>query len=216
MASPHVAGVAALHLQSNPTATPAAVASAIASDATTGRVIDPGTGSPNRLLYSAAPMIVTAPTTTASVKAQYRNYDTAASDNQLKPGVTVVNTGTSKLALSTVKIRYWFTRDGGSTAFTASCDYALQGCANVSRKVVVMPTAKTGADAYLKVGFTSTTATLAAGASSGDLQLRVNKSDWTSFNESNDFSWRTASSTFTDSSKVTVYVDGKLVWGQEP
>ncbi len=44
----------------------------------------------------------------------------------------------------------------------------------------------------------------------------MNKSDWTSFNESNDFSWRTASRTFTDSSKVTVYVDGKLVWGQEP
>ncbi len=157
MASPHVAGVAVLHLQSNPTATPAAVASAIASNATTGRVIDPGTGSPNRLLYTAAPTVVTTPTA-ALVKAQYRNYDTAASDNQLKPGVTVVNTGTSKLALSTVKIRYWFTRDGGSTAFTASCDYALQGCANVSRKVVVMPTAKTGADAYLKVGFTSTTA----------------------------------------------------------
>ncbi|HEX6747366.1 MAG TPA: S8 family peptidase [Longimicrobium sp.] len=52
MASPHVAGVAALYLQGNPTATPAAVTSAILSTATTGVVTNGGTGSPNRLLFS--------------------------------------------------------------------------------------------------------------------------------------------------------------------
>jgi serine protease len=52
MSSPHVAGVAALYLQGNPTATPAQVFSAITSTASSGRVADPGTGSPNRLLFS--------------------------------------------------------------------------------------------------------------------------------------------------------------------
>jgi subtilisin family serine protease len=52
MASPHVAGVAALYLQGNTTATPAAVTSAIINNATTGVVTSAGTGSPNRLLYS--------------------------------------------------------------------------------------------------------------------------------------------------------------------
>ncbi|HEU0302560.1 MAG TPA: S8 family serine peptidase [Longimicrobium sp.] len=52
MASPHVAGVAALYLQGNTTASPATVASAITSTATTGKVTSAGTGSPNRLLYS--------------------------------------------------------------------------------------------------------------------------------------------------------------------
>jgi aqualysin 1 len=52
MASPHVAGVAALYLQGNPSASPATVANAITSTATTGKVTSPGTGSPNRLLYS--------------------------------------------------------------------------------------------------------------------------------------------------------------------
>ncbi|MFE9019868.1 S8 family serine peptidase [Streptomyces sp. NPDC007808] len=51
MASPHVAGAAALHLADNPSATPAQVASALTSAATTGVVTSPGTGSPNRLLY---------------------------------------------------------------------------------------------------------------------------------------------------------------------
>jgi subtilisin family serine protease len=52
MASPHVAGVAALYLQGNPSASAATVASAIVSTATPGKVTSPGTGSPNLLLYS--------------------------------------------------------------------------------------------------------------------------------------------------------------------
>ncbi|HEX2093017.1 MAG TPA: S8 family peptidase [Longimicrobiaceae bacterium] len=52
MASPHVAGVAALYLQGNPSATPATVASAIINTSTTGKVTSAGTGSPNRLVYS--------------------------------------------------------------------------------------------------------------------------------------------------------------------
>ncbi|MET9867854.1 S8 family serine peptidase, partial [Streptomyces sp. NPDC006386] len=50
MASPHVAGAAALYLAGNPAATPAQVSSALTSAATTGVVTSPGTGSPNRLL----------------------------------------------------------------------------------------------------------------------------------------------------------------------
>jgi subtilisin family serine protease len=52
MASPHVAGVAALFLASNPTATPAQVTSAIINASTPNKVTNPGAGSPNRLLYS--------------------------------------------------------------------------------------------------------------------------------------------------------------------
>ncbi|KUL30628.1 S8 family peptidase [Streptomyces regalis] len=51
MATPHVAGAAALYLAANPSATPSQVSSALTSAATTGVVTSPGTGSPNRLLY---------------------------------------------------------------------------------------------------------------------------------------------------------------------
>ena len=51
MATPHTAGVAALYLSTNTTATPATVASALINNSTAGVVIGPGTGSPNRLLY---------------------------------------------------------------------------------------------------------------------------------------------------------------------
>ncbi|MEW2634392.1 S8 family serine peptidase [Streptomyces sp. NPDC048389] len=51
MAAPHVAGAAALYLADNTSATPAQVSSALTSAATSGVVGNPGSGSPNRLLY---------------------------------------------------------------------------------------------------------------------------------------------------------------------
>ncbi|AKH85960.1 serine protease [Streptomyces sp. CNQ-509] len=52
MATPHTAGVAALYLQGNPSASPAQVSQAIVNGTTPNKVQDPRTGSPNRLLYS--------------------------------------------------------------------------------------------------------------------------------------------------------------------
>jgi hypothetical protein len=52
MATPHVAGVAALYLEDNPGASAATVGGAIVNGATTGVVAGAGSGSPNRLLYS--------------------------------------------------------------------------------------------------------------------------------------------------------------------
>jgi len=49
-AAAFVAGVAAKYLDGNPTATPAAVTTALVGAATPGVVTNPGTGSPNRLL----------------------------------------------------------------------------------------------------------------------------------------------------------------------
>jgi len=52
MASPHVAGVAALYKQANPSASATTIRNAIVNNATTNVVTNAGTGSPNRLLYS--------------------------------------------------------------------------------------------------------------------------------------------------------------------
>lgn len=51
MASPHVAGAAALYRSFNPTHTATQVANALITNATLNVVGNPGTGSPNRLLY---------------------------------------------------------------------------------------------------------------------------------------------------------------------
>ena len=51
MATPYVAGVAALYLQITPSATPATVGSALITNSTPNVVLSRGTGSPNRLLF---------------------------------------------------------------------------------------------------------------------------------------------------------------------
>jgi subtilisin family serine protease len=54
MATPHVAGGIALYLSAHPDAKPADVATALTGAATPGKVADPGTGSPNKLLFVGA------------------------------------------------------------------------------------------------------------------------------------------------------------------
>ena len=60
MATPHVAGVAALYLAANPLASTSEVHAAVVNNATPNKVTGAGTGSPNRLLYS---LFSTAPPT---------------------------------------------------------------------------------------------------------------------------------------------------------
>ncbi|WP_214414055.1 S8 family peptidase [Sphaerisporangium fuscum] len=51
MAAPHVTGAAALYLAGHPGATPAEVQNALTAAATTGKITNAGSGSPNRLLF---------------------------------------------------------------------------------------------------------------------------------------------------------------------
>ena len=72
MASPHVAGAAALYLQANPTATPAAVQSALKSNGTPNKITSVPAGTVNLLLYSliatgTPPPVPAAPTLSTPV-----------------------------------------------------------------------------------------------------------------------------------------------------
>jgi hypothetical protein len=152
----------------------------------------------------------------SSLRAQHRNLDWSATDNQLRPGLQVVNNGTTAVPLSTVTLRYWFTKDSDASGFGAWCDWARIGCANTTRRVVTLPAARPGADAYLEVGFTSGAGTLQPGQSTGDMQNRMAKSNWSAFDERNDHSYTAPGSGYLDNARVTVYVGGVLVSGTEP
>lgn len=101
MASPHVAGAAAVYLGLNRTATPTQVAMALTSAATPNVVGNPGSGSPNRLLYA-------------------RSFSTAPMINSVSPvsgastgGTTLTLTGSSFTGITGVTV-------GGSAAASVS------------------------------------------------------------------------------------------------
>jgi subtilisin family serine protease len=97
MASPHVAGVAALYLQGNTSASPATVRNAIVNSATPGVVSNPGSGSPNVLLYS---LLTTAPPpppppTGCSLTESYAGSLGGTGDYDYHPNGTYFYSGTS-------------------------------------------------------------------------------------------------------------------------
>jgi endoglucanase len=153
------------------------------------------------------------PVPAGAVRVQYRNNNTAASTQQIQPGLAVINTGTAAIPLTGVTLRYWFTSEGTTPTYSTWCDYAQLGCSAVSSRVVRLSTLRPGADAYLELSFTG--GTLAPTASSGEIQSRLNKTDWSSFTQTDDYSFG-AAATYTDAPKVTAYLDGARVWGSEP
>ena len=133
----------------------------------------------------------------AALKVQYRPSAPAASTNQLTPVIDVVNTGTAAVAMSELTVRYWYTEDG-SQAQVYSCDYTPRGCGNVTARFVKLAAPVSGADGYLEIGFTSAAGTLAPGQSFGAIQNRFAKSDYTNFDQTNDYSYDPTKSALAD------------------
>lgn len=150
---------------------------------------------------------------TGNLVVQYKAADNNDNDNQIKPHLNIKNTGTTALNLSQVKVRYYFTKDGNQS-LNAFIDWAQIGSSNI--QAIFGNASGTNADTYLELSFGSGAGTLAPGASTGDIQLRLAKSDWTNFNKTNDYSYDATKTAFTDWNKVTAYVNGTLVWGIEP
>ncbi|CAM5558095.1 glycoside hydrolase family 6 protein [Streptomyces viridochromogenes] len=153
------------------------------------------------------------PDPAGGLKVAYKNNDSSATDNAIRPGLRITNTGSAAVDLTGVTARYYFTRDGGSSTVSAWCDYAAVGCSNVKLRVVPLTSPVAGADAYLEVGFSA--GSLAAGRDTGDIQLRMAKSDWSAFDETDDHSRGTAT-TYTDAPAIPGYLGSVLAWGAPP
>ncbi len=148
------------------------------------------------------------------IKVQMYNSNTAATSNMIYPQFKLINTGTSAISLSDVKIRYYYTIDGVK-AQNFYCDYSPVGSSNITGMFVSMTTPKSGADYYLEIGFTSNAGSLAAGENV-TIQTRFAKTDWSNYTQTNDYSFNPTATTYVDWTKATGYTSGVLKWGTEP
>ncbi|MGB8942774.1 MAG: cellulose binding domain-containing protein [Streptomyces sp.] len=149
-----------------------------------------------------------------AVSVQYHTGSTGS--DQAEPWLKLKNTGTSSVALSGVKLRYYFKADSASATYRFACSWAVKGCGNITGTFGTLAHPTATADRYLEIGFTSGAGSLAAGADSGDLQLRFYRSDWQSLNQRDDYSFSAAQSSYANWSKVTAQLDGATVWGTAP
>ncbi len=146
---------------------------------------------------------------------EYVDGTTSATTNTPRPHFEIVNTTSASVSLSNLTIRYWYTADG-TQAQQFACDYALADCGNVTASFVSLTSPTSTADTYLQVGFTSGAGSIAANGNSGEIQTRFNKSDWSNYNQANDYSWNQNQTSYAAWSQVTLYLNGQLVWGTEP
>ncbi|MNI43800.1 Beta-mannanase/endoglucanase A precursor [compost metagenome] len=90
------------------------------------------------------------------------------------------------------------------------------GSSNVSGTFVKMAHPVTGAEYYVEIIFGQGAGTLAPCASTGDIQIRINKTDWTHYSESDDYSYDASKQTYADWDKVTLFSEQFACMGVEP
>jgi len=168
-------------------------------------------------LYLAPPIASSDPEPKAKagqLKVLYRSTGAEPQTSSVGFGVQIQNDGADPVDLSHLELRYWYTSGDlrGTTQF-AEVDWAAIGAGHVRAELV--PTSQGGQNYYLRVTFQPDAGTVSAYGSSGEILLRFHKSDWSTYDQTNDYSFG-GSSTPQPWDRITLYRDGKLVWGNEP
>ena len=145
------------------------------------------------------------------------NYFLSDPTNGPAPQFRVVNGGTTAVTLSQVEVRYWFTEEG-TQAQVSVVDYAglLPSGTNLTSFVTpsMVATSQGNQTHYLKYVFATGAGVLNPG-DSAEVQSRFNKTDYSNYTQSNDYSYL-HQTVFADSTVMTAYLNGVLVYGIEP
>ncbi|ARK12847.1 cellulose binding domain-containing protein [Fibrella sp. ES10-3-2-2] len=148
------------------------------------------------------------------VKAYTENKN-GASTNTIGTFLQVRNEGNMALSYSELKVRYYFTSEG-SQPLNFYLDYAVLGNQKVRGQFGRLNPPLASADTYLELSFDASLGTFNPGSSTGNIQYRIAKQDWSSFSQSNDYSYQNATSPLAENGRVVVYVGGQRVYGTEP
>jgi endoglucanase len=145
-----------------------------------------------------------------------RSTSAGAQTNNLGFVLQIVNDGPTPINLHNFELRYWF-RPGtlGPTAKITQqvdIDYAAMGSNNV--KPQISPPDQTGL-ATLRLQFADAAGSIKPYTSSGDIAVRLHRSDWSAYNQSANFSFK-SNNTLAEWDHVGLYRAGVLVWGSEP
>jgi endoglucanase len=140
------------------------------------------------------------------IKVQYRCAETNESATQIKPYINIVNQSYDAVDLSELTLRYYYTRDGVDEE-EFHIDYAVIGSGNITGTLY---------EEYAEIGFTSGAGQLAGNSQTGEIQVRINKINWKTYDQSDDYSFDPAFTSFTNYTKITLYRNGTLIYGNEP
>ncbi|GGA98297.1 cellulose binding domain-containing protein [Puia dinghuensis] len=150
-----------------------------------------------------------------SLKAYYQNQNSSPNTNTISDYVTVNNEGNVPVNYNDLSVRYWFTEDG-TAGLNAWVDYALLGSSNIHDQFVSLNPVRDSADTYFELKVDSSVGALYPLSSTGNIQYRIAKTDWSAFNETNDWSYAPAAPGLAQNSHITIYYKDSLIYGTEP
>ena len=146
------------------------------------------------------------PDTNTSLHATYHTFDNAPLNKEAKPIIDLVNNSGSTINLENIAIRYW-TNDAQTAVLQTHCDYVSINCNHVN--MITTP-------AYVEISFNAAAGELPINASLNGIQLRFNHNDWSTYDETDDYSYDSSINSPATAVKITVYQNGNLIWGIEP
>ncbi|PTR01428.1 cellulose binding domain-containing protein [Mucilaginibacter yixingensis] len=161
------------------------------------------------LIYGQEPEVAPA---VAKVNVTYQSQN--GGNNTIGTYLAVNNTGNVPLNYGDLKVRYWFTKEG-TASLNYTVDYAKLGNSQISGTFAPISPVQ-NADTYLELSFASSAGALSPLSSTGNIQYRITKTDWSAFTQTNDYSYLARTSAMQENSHIAVYYQGQLIYGTEP
>jgi hypothetical protein len=167
--------------------------------------------------YAAAPAVSqTLTVAPLLLQVQYKDDDDSRPLGQIiKPTLRLDNLGAAGVAYGELTARYWLTAENYSGLAT-NVDWAALGASNIRTRYVMLPQPRQGALGYVEYTFDASLGTLAGGSTSGEIRSRFHNQTYGDLDENDDYSYRPNARSYAPNDHITLYRNGRLVWGTEP
>jgi len=152
------------------------------------------------------------PVIDAWVAGQVHHTADEPADEWIRPILTIVNSGATAVLLAELEVRYWYTLES-SGAETLTCYYPTSVCGNLVG--TFQSESRQEADRVLRLSFRSGAGSIEPDGSVS-VAVAFRYTDNSAYDESNDYSYEPQATAAVDTSRVTLYRNGLLVWGVEP
>ncbi|WP_426324574.1 cellulose binding domain-containing protein [Pedobacter sp. R-06] len=164
-----------------------------------------------KLISGAEPAPVQA---TTKLNVFYQNQNLTANSNTISAYIAIKNVGNSAIDYGDLTARYWFSKEG-TAGLNMTVDYAKLGNNKIKGNFTEVSPSLAGADTHLELSVDQSAGKLFPLSSTGNIQFRINKTNWSAFNESNDHSYLPKAA-MDSNAHITLYYKGQLIYGIEP
>ena len=145
-----------------------------------------------------------------NLRVYVQNTSSSTTSNTISTTLQLRNEGNTPAAYQDLTVRYWLSPEG-TAALLSAVDYAQLGNNNVQ-----IVTGRSGTQTYAELRFSAALGTFGPLSSTGNIQYRLYKQDWSAFQHTNDYSYQAKGKDLLENARVTVYLQGQLVYGTEP